>query len=526
MAKMVDRAKTRVGGTPDSGADTGARPWLRRSLVGAVSLAMLYAATMLYLAGQPLFGVILLVLAAATATIFGLERFYSTRFIFPGIAAVVLFIAFPVVYTIWLGFTNYSSFNLLDFERATRVHLDSSVIAPDSERPFSVVAEAEGYRLFFPEGDGGFLSEPVALDGTAVAVEAAPVSAPPVEMLVMRDAIRLRDGLGAVEITLPDGAALRNSGLRSFAGVTPTYVREDDGRLVSTVDSTVLSADHERGFYVDEDGTAKPPGWRVFVGLDNFERIFSSEGISGPMLGIFLWTVLFALLSVVLTFSLGLALATILQWENLAFRGLYRILLILPYAVPGFISILVFRGLFNQNFGEINMILEALFGIRPDWFTDGTLARMMILVVNVWLGYPYMMLLAMGFLQSVPGDHKKAAALEGAGALRVFFMITLPQIVPPFLPLLIATFAFNFNNLVLILLLTGGGPDIPGTIIPAGETDILGSFTYRIAFLDSGQQFGLAGAITFLIFLVVAVLAYANFVAMRRAAARRFQGAA
>ncbi|MCL4105098.1 UNVERIFIED_CONTAM: hypothetical protein GTU68_018805 [Idotea baltica] len=236
------------------------------------------------------------------------------------------------------------------------------------------------------------------------------------------------------------------------------------------------------------------------------------------MVAIFIWTVIFALLSVSLTFALGLTLAVILQWHHLAFKSVYRILLILPYAVPAFISILVFRGLFNQNFGEINLILEALFGIRPSWFTDGGLARTMIVIVNVWLGYPYMMLLSMGFLQSVPEDHKKAAALEGASPLRVFFTITLPQILPPFLPLLIATFAFNFNNIVLILLLTRGLPDIPGTVIPAGETDILGSFTFRMAFMDSGQQFGLAGAVTLLIFLVVGGIAYANFVAMRRAA--------
>jgi len=219
-------------------------------------------------------------------------------------------------------------------------------------------------------------------------------------------------------------------------------------------------------------------------------------------------------------------LASILQWPHLRFKPIYRVLLILPYAVPSFISILVFRGLFNQNFGEINLILEGLFGIRPEWFTNSFLARTMIVIVNVWLGYPYMMLLAMGFLQSVPEDHKKAATLEGASALRVFFTITLPQIVPPFLPLLIASFAFNFNNMVLILLLTRGGPDRPGTVIPAGETDILASFTYRMAFMDSGTQFGLAGAITFLIFVLVGVIAYINFVALRRMVDKRGGAAA
>ena len=502
------------------------RPWLRWGLVAAVALAMLYASTALYAMGQPLFGTIVLVLATLTAIVFGSERFYTGRFIFPGIAAVALFIAFPVLYTIWLGFTNYSSFNLLDFERATEVQLANRIVEPGTERAFQVVPDGDAYRLFFPEGEGGFLSEPVALDGTEVEVAAEAVDAAPGEALAMRDAIRLRSGLGAVTVALPDDSALVNTGLRSFASARSEFVPQEDGTLVSSVDGTVLTPDHSRGFYVDGDGRTRTPGWRVFVGAENFERIFTSEGIRAPLAGIFLWTVLFALLSTVLVFAVGVALGALLQWEHLAFRGLYRILLILPYAVPAFISILVFRGLFNQNFGEINLILNAVLGIRPDWFTDGALARTMILIVNVWLGYPYMMLLAMGFLQSVPGDHRKAAALEGAGTLRIFFTITLPQIVPPFLPLLISTFAFNFNNFVLILLLTSGGPDIPGTVIPAGETDILGSFTYRLAFMDSGQQFGLSGAITFLIFVVVAVLAYANFVALRRAAARRFQGAA
>ena len=145
-------------------------------------------------------------------------------------------------------------------------------------------------------------------------------------------------------------------------------------------------------------------------------------------------------------------------------------------------------------------------------------------MVNVWLGYPYMMLLSMGYLQSIPQDHYKASALEGAGPIRNFFSITLPQILPPFVPLLISSFAFNFNNVVLILLLTRGAPDIPGTIVPAGQTDILGSFTFRVSFQDAGQNFGIAGAISTLIFILVGILAYANFYALRRAAEARGRG--
>ncbi len=503
--------------TVQTETDPAPAQWLRLGLVGLVTLIILYGAFYLYQLSQPLFGAILLALATGFAIVFGANRFYGARFIFPGIAAVLIFIAFPVGYTIYLGFTNFSSFNLLTYDRAIEVLTVRGIADPATEQPFSVAADGATYRIWLP--DAGLLSDPVALSGIATA--ALSPAAAPAELLTSRDAIKLRDGLQGLTLTTPDGAPLVNSGLRTFASVTPEYVRNGDQTLRRTADDAILTADPATGFFRDADGAEVAPGWRVNIGWGNFERVFTSQGVRGPMLQIFLWTVTFAALSVVLTFALGVTLAVILQWPHLRFKTLYRILLILPYAVPAFISILVFRGLFNQNFGEINLILEGLFGIRPDWFTDASLARVMLLIVNTWLGYPYMMLLAMGFLQSVPEDHKKAAALEGASSVRVFFTITLPQILPPFLPLLIASFAFNFNNLVLVLLLTMGGPDIPGTIIPAGGTDILASFTYRMAFDDSGTQFGLAGAITLLIFVVVAAISYLNFVAIRRATLRR-----
>ncbi|MFQ6552499.1 maltose ABC transporter permease MalF [Aestuariibius insulae] len=493
-----------------------ASPLPRLLVVGAVTLGLLAVAFYLYTLAQPLFGAIVLALATGFAVIFGASRFYGARFIFPGVAAVLIFIAFPVIYTIYIGFTNYSSFNLLSYERTVEVLTSRGSIDPATEEPFAVAPDGDAFRIWLPQS--GLLSDPVTLTAPETA-DLAPAAEPP-DLLERREAIQLRRGLQTLTLQTEDGTLLQNAGLRTFATVTPDYTQTGPNELTGA-DGTILTADHDTGFFTTEAGERVPPGWRVPIGWANFERVFTSEGIREPMVSIFLWTVIFAAASVAATFALGLTLAVILQWPYLRFKALYRILLILPYAVPAFISILVFRGLFNQNFGEINLILDSLFGLRPSWFTDGTLARIMVLVVNTWLGYPYMMLLAMGFLQSVPEDHKKAAALEGASALRVFFTITLPQIIPPFLPLLIASFAFNFNNLVLIFLLTRGLPDIPGTVIPAGETDILASFTYRLAFDNAGQQFGLAGAITLLIFLVVAAISYANFVAMRRAAAKR-----
>jgi maltose/maltodextrin transport system permease protein len=120
------------------------------------------------------------------------------------------------------------------------------------------------------------------------------------------------------------------------------------------------------------------------------------------------------------------------------------------------------------------------------------------------------MILCTGLIKSIPADLYEASAIAGAGPLTNFFRITAPLLVRPLMPLLIASFAFNFNNFVLISLLTNGRPDFLDTRVPAGTTDILVSYTYRIAFQDSGQDFGLAAAISTVIFVLIALLSLAN----------------
>jgi maltose/maltodextrin transport system permease protein len=144
----------------------------------------------------------------------------------------------------------------------------------------------------------------------------------------------------------------------------------------------------------------------------------------------------------------------------------------------------------------------------------------MLLVVNTWLGYPYFLVLCTGLLKAIPADLYEASAIAGARPLTNFVRITAPLIVKPLSPLLISAFAFNFNNFVLVSLLTNGRPDFLNTKIPAGTTDILVSYTYRIAFLDSGQNFGLAAAISTVIFFLVALLSIANLRVAARNAGR------
>lgn len=332
-----------------------------------------------------------------------------------------------------------------------------------------------------------------------------------------------RAALQSMKVVLPNNNELTMSSLRQFSEQKPRYQFDEENKiLLNNETGKRYQANDETGFFqsIDENGhwqsETLEPGYTVTSGFNNFIKIFTDEGIQKPFVQIFIWTVIFSLLTVVFTVILGMVLACLVQWEALKGKAVYRVLLILPYAVPSFISILIFKGLFNQSFGEINMILNQLFGISPEWFNDPLLAKVMILIVNTWLGYPYMMILCMGLLKAIPADLYEASAMDGASTWQNFSKITFPLLLKPLTPLMIASFAFNFNNFVLIQLLTNGRPDMIGTTTPAGYTDLLVSYTYRIAFEGSGtQDFGLAAAIATIIFLLVGGLALLNIKATK-----------
>ncbi|HEY8710339.1 MAG TPA: maltose ABC transporter permease MalF, partial [Burkholderiaceae bacterium] len=328
--------------------------------------------------------------------------------------------------------------------------------------------------------------------------------------LPLADVLKHRDALMASRLTLPDGSVLVYQGVREFGPLDPVWKAGADGALINVQTGVSYHPNRATGFFENSAGERLQPGFTVGVGLANYARMVTDPDFRGPFLSIFVWTVVFSALTVLFSLIIGTLLAVLLNWESLRFRTAYRTLLFLPYAVPGFISILVFKGLFNQNFGEINAILNALFGIKPAWFADPLLAKTMLVIVNTWLGYPYIMVLCTGLLKAIPADLYEASAIAGAGPITNFVRITGPLIVKPLTPLLISAFAFNFNNFVLIALLTNGRPDYLNTKLPAGTTDILVSYTYRIAFQDSGQNFGLAAAISTVIFFLVALLSLAN----------------
>ncbi len=484
--------------------------FLHPVLMILVGLAGLLVVTQVYATGESLLAGIMLVTLACFLWIYTSSKTYAYRYLFPGIGAALIFVVFPMLYTIRIGFSNYSSKNLLNFQRSTQYLLEETYRGEGATYTSELHADGRRWRLRLEDAESGkvFVSEPITLGPEKpLTIKAEPLGIPLMgDEMPMKDLIEQQAFLKGITVKMPDGNQVRMTGLREFAPSKQQYTRNPDGSLTNHQDGSLLRPNMKTGFYETPSGDPVDPGFQVDIGWKHYFSIFTDAAIREPFLQIFVWTVTFAFLSVLFTVSLGMVLAVLLNWEALRFRSVYRLMLFLPYAIPGFISILVFKGLFNANFGEINLILHGLFGLKPSWFSDPFLAKSMILIVNTWLGFPYMMVVCMGLIKAIPPDLYEASAVAGAGPLTNFFKITLPLVIRPLTPLLISSFAFNFNNFVLINLLTGGRPDILNTSLPAGTTDLLATYTYRIAFEDSGQQFGLAAAISAVIFLMVAVI--------------------
>ena len=198
--------------------------------------------------------------------------------------------------------------------------------------------------------------------------------------------------------------------------------------------------------------------------------------------------------------------------QGFPFKRLIRSLLIIPYTVPALLTILVWRGMLNPELGVIDRVLENLFGWAPPWFTNQWWAKVAILLINLWLSYPYFMLICSGSLQSIPEDYYAAAKVDGASAWQQFWRITLPLLLVAVGPLLISSFVVNFNNFNLIYIFNAGGPPMADTPTPAGHTDILISYVYNLAFSGSrGIDYGFAAAITIVIFFIVGTITLLQF---------------
>ncbi|MEJ2289356.1 MAG: ABC transporter permease subunit [Deinococcales bacterium] len=248
-----------------------------------------------------------------------------------------------------------------------------------------------------------------------------------------------------------------------------------------------------------------------FIGVKNFAFILSNA--STALWPVFRWNVVFAAGSVILTALMGLILGVVLNDSRLRFRNFYRTALIISWALPNIITIQMWNALLNQQFGAVNRLLGLLGIYSIPWLTQTDWAKLGIVLVNLWLGFPFMMTATLGALSTIPNELYESAQIDGASPWQAFRGITLPLVRTAFTPVLLTSFAFNFNNFNLIyLLLPQGGPAIPGGLATANSTDILISWAYKTAFrAEGGSAYGLGSAIALIIFVVTVGISLINF---------------
>ena len=504
------------------------------------------------------------------------------KYLAPGVIFLIAFQISVLIFSFFTAFTNYSSAHNGDIKWATKAILDANFGTAEDPVSYKVtwLKDSKGRaaqllsrqeiqvdpntgEVLFDETTGEALTATTeiylgvqgkyleAVDRATVTWERTdPNGVPCVELGSNCGLATMVPGFTPLDVTtLSDAASNRLFALKFWKDSTKTAFVNLAGGLEDAVESTQIMrfdnpgndyskpsltkiADPSMVYKPSTDGyyrldgkidgeKASETGWQVFVGGKNLGTIFGDQKLREPLLKIISWTIIFAVMSVLTTFIVGLAIALLFDDERMRGKKIYRSIMILPYAFPGFLSAYVWKGLFNQKYGFINTVIlgqtngavdmQAALNNTP-WLVDGTMAKIAVLLVNLWLGFPYMFLITTGALQAIPAELTESATIDGATPSQILRLIKMPLLLVSLAPLLISSFAFNFNNFSIIYLLTGGGPTNTATGYDAGETDILITFVYKIAFsTGTGRDYGLASAFSILIFLVVGSMSLISF---------------
>jgi len=315
-----------------------------------------------------------------------------------------------------------------------------------------------------------------------------------------RDAIKLRDGRHHPSF---------KTALKSVWDTSFPYLLTGPGLvlLIFVVIFPLLFM----GFLAFTDYTlmnSPPKNLLHWIGFNNFKDLLTVPIWRTTLFSVLSWTLVWTFVATTLQVSLAMFLAVLVNDSRVRFKKLIRTILILPWAVPGFVTILIFTALFNDNFGAINRdILMPLFGTGVPWLTDPFWARVALIMIQTWLGFPFVFALFTGVLQSISSEWYEAADMDGASKWQMFKYITFPHLMFATAPLLIMQYAGNFNNFNIIYLFNQGGPAVQGQ--NAGGTDILISWVYDLTF--ESNQFGMAAAISLILGLIVALFAFFQF---------------
>jgi ABC-type sugar transport system permease subunit len=457
-------------------------------------------------------GVITLVLDV----IFLREDAYPLRWMAPGLAFMLLLSVYPILFTVYTAFTNYGTGHLLPKVQAIEV-LEQRQFLPEEGVTYQYTvfkSETGSYALWLQPVEGeGFLALPSGAAATAeVAIGASDEDGIPTEVsgyerLNKVEMVKAVSDLQDLSFGEPPNVVQITAQLGKAAALEQRYVYDSaEDSMLDRKTNNLYPADMEEGYFTSAEGEQLLPGYQVMVGLGNFARFFNTPSFRGPLVRIFLWTFSYAAISVFLSFSLGLLIALAFG-RNIPAEKLLKALFIVPYAIPNVITILVWRGLLNPLEGPISVALQNIFGQGPGWppfFADPWWVKIGIIIVSVWSAFPYFMLINSGALKAIPTDIYEAAEIDGANAWQQFRSITLPLLLVGVGPLLVGSFTFALNGLNTVYLFNDGGPPMVGTSTPAGHSDILVSYVYRLAFAGSGgQQLGYASAISLIIFVML-----------------------
>jgi ABC-type sugar transport system permease subunit len=479
-----------------------------------------FIARFLSMGYYPLVAVVVVILVFVNVVLIR-QQAYPLRWMVVGLVLMLMFTIYPIFFTIWVSFTNYGEGHLITKTQAVNQILKAKYL-PESGLAFTWTAykTPEGvYTLWLQDPDGnGYLAlvgkplsqpQPGEMGVGELDSKGIPKT---IEGYQRLNAIQAATDKKLTEILFgEEGRTIQVRSPSEAAELEPLYVYDPEQDTMTDQETGVVYQ-NLRGIYTSPTGDQIRPGFVSPIGFDNFKAFFISPALRGPLVRITIWNFAFAFLSLLFNFSLGLAIAIMFNDQHFPFKKTIRTLLIVPYTVPALLTILVWRGMLNPELGVITNAFESLFGWAPPWFTNQWWAKAAILLINLWLSFPYFMLICSGALQSIPNDYYDAAQVDGANFWQQFRQITLPLLLVAVGPLLIASFVFNFNNFNLIYIFNAGGPPMAGTPTPAGHTDILISYVYNLAFTaNRGVEYGFAAAITIIIFFIVGAITLFQF---------------
>ena len=443
---------------------------------------------------------------------------YPMRWMSPGLAFMLLISVYPILFTIYISFTNFGASNLLPKVQAIEV-LGQRTFLPETGATLRYTVfqneETGEYALWLIGADASFFATTTEeftaeeIGAGALDADGVPTSIPGWRALTRAETVRNITAISATSFGLEESAVSLTGRLGEAAQLQQRFVYDEaQDAIIDRRDNVTFFADGETGFFTSEDGTRLTPGFQVNIGLQNYQRFLTDPSFRGPLLRIFAWNVTFALLSVLFSFGLGLMIAIVFG-RTMPGQRVIKSLLIIPFAVPQVITLLVWRGILNPLAGVVPNMLQSIFNQPVGWppfFADPTWVKVALILINVWLAYPYFMLISSGALQAIPTDMYEAADIDGAGAWEQFRSLTLPLLLVAVGPLLISSFTVNFNSFNVIYLFNSGGPPMVGTALPAGHSDILISYVYNLAFGRGLALYGYASAITIMIFFMMVLV--------------------